>query len=89
MFDTAAGTTRRVGMMRRAGVMRTRLAEDDTAEVAVELDDETAAKTMMAGKMGVNTLEAEAVTAMADATAAAEDATEDVMMLKDTIEESR
>jgi hypothetical protein len=88
MFDTAGGTTSRVGVTRRTGVIRTRLADDNAVEVAVESEDVTVFKTMMAGKMGANTVKTKALTAMADTTAEAEDATEDVTVLKDTTEES-
>ncbi len=67
---------------------RMRPAEDDAVVVTVESEDVTAAKTMMAGKMGTNTVEAEAMTAMADVTAETEDATEDVTVSKDASEES-
>ncbi len=77
------------GTMRRAGVTRRmRPAEDDAVVVRVESEDVTAAKTMMAGKMGANTVEAEAMTAMADMTAETEDAMEDVTVSKDASEES-
>jgi hypothetical protein len=47
----------------------------DTAVVAVELKDVTAAKATTARKMGANTAEAKFMTAMVDATAEAEVAT--------------
>jgi hypothetical protein len=67
---------------------RMRPAEDDAAVVAVESEDVTAAKMTAAGKMGANTAEAKAVTAMLDATAEAEDATEDMTVSMDATEES-
>ncbi len=47
--------------------------EDNATVVAVESEDVTAAKMTAAGKMGADVAEAEAMTAMVDATAEAED----------------
>jgi hypothetical protein len=79
-----AGMTRRVGVTRRVGISTATdvLAEDKT-EVAVELEDVTAA-----GMMAANTAQAEAMMAMADTTVVVEDATEDVTELKDVTKES-
>jgi hypothetical protein len=67
---------------------RTRPAENDTAVVAVESEDVMAAKTTTTGKMGANTAEAKAMTAMMDTTAEAEVVMEDIMVSKDMTEES-
>ncbi len=75
--STSAGVTRRM-----------RPAENKAAVVVVELEDVTAAKMTAAGKIEADTVEAKAVTAMADATAEAEEATEDMTMSKYAMEES-
>ncbi len=56
--------------------------------VAVESEDMTAAKTMTAGKMGADTVEAKAATAKVDATVEAEVPMEDMTVSKDATEES-
>jgi hypothetical protein len=83
MFDTVVGTARRAGVTRR-----TRPAENNAVVVAVESEDVTAAKTTTAGKMGADTVEAEAATAKVDVAVEAEVAMEDMTVSKDATEES-